>query len=53
MLGVFVVAAYVRAVWKVMSRFWPKARSAALLIACLATVWFCWSLHLLTLRLNF
>jgi len=52
--GIVAVGAYVRAVWvSSAGLFWPKVRSALLLLACLATVWFCWSLHLLTPRLNF
>jgi CubicO group peptidase (beta-lactamase class C family) len=50
-----VVAAFGNAfyAWRERSGWWRKLNSLALLLACLATVWFTFSLHLLNLHLNY
>lgn len=39
--------------WRVPGGWWRKLNSAALLLACLAMIWFAFSLHLLNLHLNY
>lgn len=42
-----------RHAWREPDRWWRKANSAALLLACLAGLWFTFGLHLLNLHLNY
>jgi CubicO group peptidase (beta-lactamase class C family) len=39
--------------WRVPGGWWRKLNSLALLLACLAMIWFAFSLHLLNLHLNY
>jgi hypothetical protein len=39
--------------WHDRDGWWRKLNSTALLLACFATIWFAFSLHLLNLHLNY
>ena len=39
--------------WRERGGWWRKLNSVALLLACIATIWFAFSLHLLNLHLNY
>ncbi|MGH8159560.1 MAG: serine hydrolase domain-containing protein [Rhodanobacter sp.] len=42
-----------RHAWNEPGRWWRKANSTALLLACVAGLWFTFGMHLLSLRLNY
>lgn len=52
-IGTAAVAMNAAYAWREPGRWWRKVNSVMLLIACLATVWFAFSLHLLNLHLNY
>jgi hypothetical protein len=59
LVGVLAVAGTVAAImnarhaWRESERWWRKANSAALVLACLAGLWFTFGMHLLSLHLNY
>ncbi|MEW9624412.1 serine hydrolase domain-containing protein [Rhodanobacter geophilus] len=52
-LGIAAAAMNAWHAWRVPGGWWRKLNSAALLAACLATLWFVGSLHLLVLHLDY
>jgi hypothetical protein len=52
-LGIAAAAMNAWHAWRVPGGWWRKLNSVALLVACLATLWFVASLHLLGLHLNY
>lgn len=52
-IGTLAVIANAVCAWRERGPVWRKLSSAALLVACLAGVWFTFSLHLLNLHLNY
>jgi CubicO group peptidase (beta-lactamase class C family) len=51
--GTVAALANARHAWREPGGWWRKLNSTALVLACLATVWFTLSLHLLSLHLNY
>jgi CubicO group peptidase (beta-lactamase class C family) len=51
--GTLAVLANAVCAWRAPGGWWCKVNSTALLLACLATIWFTFSLHLLNLHLNY
>ncbi len=52
-VGTIAVLANARYAWRATGGWWRKLNSAALVLACFATIWFAFSLHLLNLHLNY
>ncbi|OOG59435.1 serine hydrolase domain-containing protein [Rhodanobacter sp. C03] len=52
-LGTVAVLANARCAWHEPGGWWRKLNSTALVLACCATLWFAFSLHLLNLHLNY
>jgi CubicO group peptidase (beta-lactamase class C family) len=52
-LGTVAVLANARCAWREPGGWWRKSNSTALVLACLATLWFVFSLHLLDVHLNY
>ena len=52
-LGTVAVAMNAVCAWRQPSGWWRKTNSLLLLIACLAAIWFAFSLHLLNVHLNY
>ncbi len=52
-LGTVAVAMNAVCAWRQPSGWWRKTNSVLLLIACLAAIWFAFSLHLLNVHLNY
>jgi hypothetical protein len=51
-VGTIAVLANARYAWRA-TGWWRKLNSVALVLACFATMWFAFSLHLLNLHLNY
>ena len=52
-VGTFAVIMNMRYAWGAVGGWWRKLNSLALTLACFATIWFVFSLHLLNLHLNY
>ena len=52
-IGTLAVIANARHAWREPGGWWRKANSTMLVLACLAALWFVFSLHLLGLHLNY
>jgi CubicO group peptidase (beta-lactamase class C family) len=52
-LGTIAAMANARCAWSASGGWWRKLNSVALVLACFATIWFAFSLHLLNLHLNY
>lgn len=52
-VGTIAVLANARYAWRATGGWWRKLNSVALVLACFATMWFAFSLHLLNLHLNY
>jgi hypothetical protein len=52
-VGIVAACANAWCAWREPGGWWRKLNSAALVLACFATLWFAFSLHLLNLHLNY
>jgi hypothetical protein len=52
-IGTIAVLANARHAWRSRGGWWRKLNSLALALACFATIWFAFSLHLLNVHLNY
>jgi CubicO group peptidase (beta-lactamase class C family) len=52
-IGTIAALANARYAWRTRGSWWRKLNSLALVLACFATIWFAFSLHLLNVHLNY